>query len=144
MDLIASLPLLQIHITAVFATLAIVVVADTHGLLWIFGKLKTLSLQKMQLLHRATWIGLITIMLAGGSMFLGYSEYLLSLPAFRFKLFFIAALLVNAFFIGKHLTVATTATFASLPLKEKRALLISGAVSASSWIGAFISAQFLS
>lgn len=144
MDFIASLPLLQIHLTAVFATLTIVVVADTHGLLWIFGKLETLPRKRMELLHTATWIGLVTIMLAGGSMFLGYSEYLLSLPAFRVKLFFIAALLVNAFFIGKHLTVATSSPFASLSKKQRLTLLTSGAVSSASWIGAFTSAQFLS
>jgi hypothetical protein len=144
MDFIASLPLLQIHLTAVFTTLAVVAVADTHGLLWILGKLQTLPLNRMELLHRATWIGLIATMLAGGSMFLGYSEYLLSLPAFRVKLFFIAALLINAFFIGKHLTVATSSPFASLPQKQRLALLISGVVSSASWIGAFTSAQFLS
>jgi hypothetical protein len=144
MDFIASLPLLQIHLTAVFTTLAIVVVADAHGLLWILGKLQTLPQKKMELLHKATWVGLITIMIAGVSMFIGYPEYLLSLPAFRFKLLFIAALLVNAFFIGKHLTASSEAPFASLSPKQRSALLTSGAVSSASWIGAFVSAQFLS
>lgn len=144
MDIVASLPLLQIHVTAVFATLALVIYSDVHGLLWISGKKETLPKKRMELLHRAVWIGLIVIISAGFSMFISYPEYLLSLPAFQLKLTFIFFLLLNAFVIGKHLTVSYTRSFASLPKKEKFALLLSGAVSTIGWIGAFTCAQFLS
>lgn len=144
MEFIATLPLLQIHLTAVFTTLVIVIAADLHGLLFVSGKMKTLPLKRMKALHRATWIGIFFIILAGLSMFSSYSEYLLSLPAFRVKLVFIGALLLNAFFIGKHLIIAGQQPFASLSRKERFLLLASGAVSTVSWAGAFISAQFLS
>lgn len=144
MDILAALPLLQIHITAVFATLIAVVVADTHGLLWMLGKIKTLPKKRMELLHQTVWVGLFCIVAAGISMFLGYPEYLLSLPAFQFKALFVVFLLLNAFYIGGHLTIATQKSFPELTIKQKATLLISGAVSTIGWIGAYTCAQFLS
>ncbi len=144
MEFLQTLPLLQIHITAVFTTLTLVVAADSHGLLWILGKMQTLPEKRMRFFHYATWIGLVVIISAGASMFITYPEYLLSLTAFKFKMLFVAFLLVNAFFIGKHLHIATSQPFASLPFKEKRILLISGLVSTAGWIGAYTCAQFLS
>lgn len=143
MDFIATLPVLQIHVTAVFITLAVVIAADVHGLLWILGKKQTLPLKRMEFFHRAAWLGLIVIITAGFLMFISYSEYLLSLPAFKFKMLFVAMLLVNAFVIGKHLMIATKEPFASLSSKEKMTLIISGAVSTCGWIGAFVCAQLL-
>lgn len=144
MDIIAALPLLQIHIVAVFATLVLVITSDMHGLLWVLGKIKTLPKKRMGFFHRAVWVGLVCTIAAGFSMFISYPEYLLSLPAFRLKVFFILMLVTNAFFIGKHLTVATEKTFASLTTKERMVLLISGAISIFGWIGAYTCAQFLS
>jgi cytochrome bd-type quinol oxidase subunit 2 len=144
MDLITQLPLLQIHITAVFVTLMLVIVSDVHGLLWMLGKTEVLEKKRMTLLHRGVWIGLLCVMAAGFSMFISYPEYLLSLPAFQFKIVFIAMLIINAFFIGKHLRIAHEKTFASLTSKEKALLLVSGAVSTLGWIGAYTCAQFLS
>jgi hypothetical protein len=144
MDFLYSLPLLQIHLTAVFATLSLVVVADTHGLLWVLGKMSILPKRRMELLHRAIWIGLFCIVGAGVTMFSSYPEYLLTLPAFQLKMFFVAGLLLNAIFIGKHLNSAATRTFASLTGKERLILLLSGAVSTLGWIGAYTCAQFLS
>lgn len=144
MDFIASLPLLQIHVTAVFATIAVVVVSDVHGMLWLMGKLPTLPRKRMELLHKAVWAGLVCAIAAGFTMFLFYPDYLLSLWAFRFKVLFIAALLINAFLIGKHMRLAYTQSFASLSAREKRLLFISGAVSTLGWIGAYTCAQFLS
>lgn len=143
MNFIETLPLLQIHITAVFVTLGIVVIADSHGLLWVLGKLKTLPAARMNLLHWATWTGLAVILTAGVFMFLGYGDYLLTLTAFRFKLLFVFALLINAFVIGKHMHIASSTSFAELSKKERFTLLFSGAVSGVCWIGAFVSAQFL-
>jgi len=144
MDLITTLPLLQIHIAAVFSTLIIVIIADIHGLLWVLGKLQTISQKKLDLFHRLTWFGLIIIIVAGFLMFIGYPEYLLSLTAFKLKLVFLLFLVINAIFIGKHLTIASTRTFVSLSTKEKLQLSISGLFSVSGWIGAYSCAQFLS
>lgn len=143
MDFINTLPLLQIHVLSVFATLALVVVADVHGLLWVLGKMKTLPPRRMGFFHRATWIGLAIIITTGFFMFLNESSYLLSLPGFKLKMFFVLCLIINAFVIGTHMMIAITRTFSSLTLKEKMPLFISGGVSSISWIGAFILANFL-
>lgn len=143
MEFIYALPLLQIHVTAVFFTLAVVITADSHGLLWMLGKLQTLPHKRMEILHALAWIGLITIMLAGVTMFSTYSEYLLTLPAFQLKMTFVAFLVLNAIFIGKHLKIATVRSFASLPTKERILLLLSGIISTTGWIGAYICAQFI-
>ncbi len=144
MDLFNALPWLQIHVFAVFATLTLVVLADAHGFLWMIGKLRTLPHTRMEYLHRAVWVGLGVIFIAGFSMFLSYPEYLLTLPAFQLKILFVCMLAVNAFIIGKHLKVATATPFAELSSKEKTTLLLSGLASTSGWVGAYICAQFLS
>ncbi len=143
MEFTNALPLLQINLTAIFITLAVVVTADTHGLLWILGKMRVLPQTRMEVLHRLAWGGLIVIVLAGATMFSTYSEYLLTLPAFQLKMLFVLFLFLNAIFIGKHLQVATVRSFAELSPKERLPLLISGAVSTTGWIGAYICAQFI-
>lgn len=144
MDLLSSLPLLQIHLTAVFTTLVLVIISDIHALLWVTGKMKTLPYTRMRLFHRAVWVGLAFVISAGVSMFLSYPGYLLSLPAFQLKAIFILFLLINAFFIGKHLRIATERPFFELEKKQKIVLLISGLISLAGWIGAYTCAQFLS
>ena len=144
MEFLLSLPLLQIHISAVFTTLILVVISDVHALLWVIGKIPILPRKRMELFHKAVWLGLVVIVSAGLLMFSTYSEYLLTLPAFKIKMLLVVLLIVNAVFIGGHLQKATTYTFASLSRKEQIILLISGAVSSTGWIGAFIAAQFLS
>lgn len=143
MSFITSLPLLQIHIVAVMSTLIVVTIADLHGLLWILGKKQTVPHTRMHFFHYAVWTGLSVIILSGFFMFSSYSAYLLSLTAFKLKMVFVAFLLLNAVFIGKHLTVATMKPFQTLPKKEKMLLLISGGVSTMGWIGALICAQFI-
>jgi hypothetical protein len=123
MDFINNLPIQQIHVLTVFVTLAIVVMADIHGLLWILGKRQTLPRKRMGFFHRGAWAGVLVIILTGILMFVNESAELLSLPAFQLKMFFVLCLFVNAFFIGKHLMIATVSTIC--------------------WIGAFVTAQML-
>jgi len=144
MDLITSLPLLQIHITAVFTTLAFVIISDLHGMWWVLGKTQTLPQKRMRFLHYAVWVGLLITMSAGFCMFITYPSYLLSLPAFQLKLVFIGFLVINALFIGKHMQTACTQPWSTLSSKERKVLLLSGAVSTLGWIGAYTCAQFLS
>lgn len=143
MSFIAMLPLLNIHVTAVVITLTLVVVSDLHGLAWVFGMMQTLPARRMHFFHIAIWIGLLTVITAGFFMFIGYSDYLFSLLAFKIKMVCVAFLVLNAFFIGKHLTIATESPFKTLAAKEKFILLVSGAISTTGWIGALICAQFL-
>jgi hypothetical protein len=108
------------------------------------GLMRALPPRRTHLLHFGVWAGMCIIILAGMTMFLYSSSYYLSLPAFRIKMLFVAALLVNSFFIHTHLKISHNAAFADLPTRKKRELVLSGAVSALSWAGAFICGQLLS
>lgn len=143
LDVILALPLLELHIAAVFSTLALVIIADIHGLLWVLGRLHTLPLQRMILLHRLVSAGLIITIIAGALMFVGYAPYLVTLWAFRIKMLFVLMLVVNAFVIKKHLHIAAQHPFADLPHTTKITLVASGIVSSAGWVGALIAAQFL-
>ncbi len=143
MDFIFSLPLLPIHVFSVTLTLLLVIIADAHGALWLFGKMHTLPQKRMSYLHTAIWIGLIITIIAGALMFSTYPAYLLSLTAFRLKILFIVMLVVNAIFIGKHMRLAQEQPFSSLSKNEKLILIVSGIISTTGWIGAYTAAKFL-
>jgi len=131
---------LSIHGTTIFALVAIILYSDHLGLSWIQGKRETLPTKKMVLLHRLVWVGLAIMVASGVVLFLDLKDYLLTTPAFYVKMFFVATLVVNALFIGKFMRVATEKPFAVLSNNERLSLLISGAVSTISWIGAIIAA----
>lgn len=76
-------------------------------------------------------------------MFLTYQDYLLTVPVFYVKMGFVATLIVNAFFIGRMMHIASTQPFASLSRNKQVPLLISGVVSVVCWIGAIVSATLL-
>ncbi len=62
--------------------------------------------------------------------------YRLQDPAFYVKMGFVLVLVVNAFAIGKLSEVAAERSFSSLQASQKRTLLLSGVLSATSWVGA--------
>jgi len=143
LEFLASFPLANVHVTFVFITLGLVVLADSHGLLWLLGKLETLPRQRMELLHKLIWIGLSIVLISGGGMFLLYQEYLVNITAFWIKMTFVSALLINAFFIGKLAHKSYNRPFVLLTHEERMPMFISGAISTAAWIGAFLAAQFL-
>lgn len=143
MDFLNAIPWLTVHVTAVMMTLAIVIIADLHGFLWLIGKKETLPKARMELFHKLIWVGLGVTMFAGFMMFTSYPDYLLSLWAFRFKLLFVAVLVINAFFIDKHLGIASEMPFGAVPSADKKALMVSGAVSTLCWVGAYAMAKLL-
>ncbi|MEX0917865.1 MAG: hypothetical protein WDZ93_01810 [Candidatus Paceibacterota bacterium] len=134
---------LTVHITTVFALIATVVVTDVLGLLWVTGRLETLSRRTLTVLHRLVWVGLLIMIVSGATMFLSYKEYLLTVPAFYVKMGFVLTLVVNAFVIGRHMHIATVRSFAALSKEERRPLFISGAVSTTAWVGAVTAALML-
>ncbi|MFT5036754.1 MAG: hypothetical protein ACI9VM_000318 [Candidatus Azotimanducaceae bacterium] len=145
MEFLASIHyiLLPAHIVGVLITISIVVISDVYGSLWIIGKKEFLSKVLLHKLHISVWIGLIITSLAGFGMFLPYSEFLLTDPAFRIKVLFIAFLVINALVIKSHIHIPTVRSFASLARKERVPLLLRGIVSTTSWIGALIATQFI-
>jgi hypothetical protein len=65
---------------------------------------------------------------------------LLTLPLFQLKMGFVVALAINALCIGFFIKTATTTPYGALSMQQKAPLLISGAVSTLSWIGAITAA----
>lgn len=134
---------LTIHITTATALIGLVVATDLYGLLWVIGRRTTLSRRTLTVLHRLVWTGLTVMIASGGVMFLTYREYLLTVPAFFVKMGFVAALLINAVVIGRHLHLAAERPFAEVSRRERRSLYISGVVSTGSWVGAILAARML-
>ena len=132
-----------IHGLSFAFNILLVVISDAHGFLWMRGKLTVLPARRMKRLHQAIGVGLTVSVLTGAYLASTELAYLLTVPAFYAKLVFVAALVANAFVIGRHLTIATTTPYDGVAKDTKRTLVISGAVSTIGWIGAFIAAQFL-
>ncbi len=135
---------LWVHIGTVITLVAIVLYTDHLGLWWMLGKVPTLAAQKLRVLHRFVWIGLMLMLASGFTMFLSYKDFLLYTPIFFVKMFFVAVLVLNAFAIGKFVHVATEKPFGSLSKEERLPLFISGALSTLGWGGAIICGLILS
>ena len=133
----------KIHVTTVFILIALVVLADTLGFLWVLGKKETLDRRMLSRIHNAIWVGLGVMLLAGAIMAYPYFDYLRTLTPFLVKMGFVAALIINSFVIGKHIPITTERPYATLTREEKAPLFLSGAVSTISWAGAIIAATML-
>ena len=133
---------LSIHITSMIITIATVLVADTMGLLWWRGKVAILPALAMKTLHWMVFVGLVVSITTGALMASTGLSYLFSQPAFVIKLGFVLTLLINSFVIHRHLSLATTQSYYDLPDKSKRTLILSGAISTTSWICVLIASQF--
>lgn len=131
-----------IHVGAFFITIVAVIIADSSALAWMLGRKKLLEKKTLHLLHNIVNFGLLVIVVTGVLMFIPLQDYLLEVPVFMGKMVFVLALIINSFVIGKHVNLPTTRSYASLSKSEKIPLLISGAVSTMSWLGAFILAHF--
>lgn len=117
--------------------------ADHLGFLWIRGTLKTLDKNRVQSLHRNTWIGLAGMVITGVLLFIPMKEYLLMRPQFLLKMAFVFTLIVNGIVIGHLQKVSTTVSYSSLSVSQKIPLYISGVVSTVAWLGAALSALFI-
>jgi len=103
-----------------------------------------LSKKLFTLLHRIVSIGLVGMILSGGYMAYGYgTEVLLRNYVFSTKMLFVVVLVINAFFIGKHMHLAFDKEFKELTKKEKRSLISSGLVSTGSWVTIFVLGKIL-
>lgn len=135
--------LLPVHISAFVVTIVAVVLADLYALLWAIGKCPTLHRRYVVGLHYIVGTGLVTSIVSGVLMFWPLREYLITVEAFWVKIVFVVVLIINSFVISSHMYIPTTQTFSSLSPKERRPLLLSGAVSAISWITVFAAALLL-
>ena len=140
-----SLPeiVLPLHIFFLAISVVGIFFADSYGLAWFKGKIPILDMVKIKKYHDFVFAGLGALILTGFILFWPMREFLLNNTLFYIKMFFILALVVNGFFIGKLMVVATTRTYESLTNEEKFPLFVSGAVSTIGWISATVIAIVL-
>lgn len=135
--------ILTFHVGTFVVTLGAVLWADHYAFLWMRGTRETLDQKTMGRLHRIVWVCLLGMIMSGALLFYPYKEFLVTLFAFRFKMLCVLLLLVNSFAIHTLLPLATQKSFYALTQKEKIMLGVSGLVSTSAWIGAFVFANML-
>lgn len=126
----------DIHLMILGATALAILIADHDGVWYMLGKKQTLSLRRIMFLHRAVGVGLLGMIATGALMVGPYLLYFLKEEGFLLKMFFVAVLVVNSFYIGHIAHVAAERPFALLTPREKLSLMISGGASAMGWIGA--------
>lgn len=134
---------LPIHLLTLLFIAFYVFQADHMGFNWIRGKVPMLDKATVEKYHKRTWIGLIIMIISGIGLFWPGREVLLARPQFFIKMGFVLALFINSFVIGILSKTSTTKTYASLTFSQRLPLMISGAVSTISWLGAFALAFFL-
>ena len=131
-----------LHLLALAYAAWNIVHADHMGFNWMRGKMATLDSKMVAKYHHGTWLGLILAIITGTLAFLSVRSQVVY-PQFYIKMAFVTALVINSFVIGTLSKIPTIKTFASLSNKEKLPLLISGAVSTISWLGAAVMALFI-
>jgi len=135
--------ILPIHVGMAIGLVVLVVYADKLGISWMRGKTALLDEKKIKVLHRAVGVGLVGMIGTGAMLAYPYQSYLITLPAFQVKMFFVLVLIVNSFFIGKLMKIAIKHSFQSLSQKQKNTIYISGGVSTISWVIVIVAANLL-
>ncbi|MDB5225189.1 MAG: hypothetical protein JWL87_141 [Candidatus Adlerbacteria bacterium] len=135
--------ILYIHIAGLALAALGMLYADSQALAWLRGKKDVLLHQHILRAHHVVSVALSLIILTGLILFWPMRDYLLGQPLFWMKMAFVGALVINAFVIEKLMHLPTRGSFASLTKKQKIPLMLSGAVSAASWVGAAILALVL-
>ena len=135
--------MVTVHLTVLALTVVIILIADKQGLSWMRGKKEMINPKILHTLHVLMWVGLGLMITTGAIMASEYWEFLITDPAFRIKMVFVGALIINGLFIGGLSQVATTTPFRDLSMARKLPLFISGMVSFVGWIGAFIAANLM-
>ena len=135
--------LVTLHLIVLSITVIGVLLADHMGFQWIRGAKLTLDAKKLRLYHHWVGVGLTSMIITGFFLFWPKKDFLLTHPQFIVKMMFVAFLVINAFAISELLRVATVRTFASMTLREKIPLFVSGGISTVCWLGAIIGGFFL-
>lgn len=127
--------LVDLHLFTLGLTAVVILYSDYHGLSYFLGKKPVLSPAFVTWSHRLVWFGLLGMITTGALMLLPSWEYRLSDPAFYVKIGFVLMLIINGVAIGKLSKVASLQPFAHLTRDEQYTLILSGAISATCWIG---------
>lgn len=135
--------MLYAHLTILSATVLVILYTDHLGFRYLLGNIPVLDGRLMRRLHYTVGAGLIGMIVTGAWMAYPAFTALWELPLFKLKLGFVVLLALNAFNLGMALDVVTRTPFRDLPQAQKMRLLVGGALSAFSWIGACTCAVLL-
>lgn len=129
-----------IHLVTIALLVPTILYTDHLGLSWFRGVRHVLPKRTLVTLHRVIATGLVVMILSGLVLFRDASAYLLITPAFYAKVGFILVLVINSFFIGSLMRIATEHPYSEVSDSVRRMLFLSGAASAIGWVGAIVSA----
>lgn len=132
-----------IHVGSLCIAIFGIFLADKSAFAWLRGVRETLNERDIFVAHWIVTTGLCGLILSGLYLFWPLRAYLVGQPLFWLKMSFVLALVINSFFIDNLMHRAVQRSYASLSPRERRPLLISGAVSTICWIGAVAAALFL-
>lgn len=120
-----------------------ILMADHAAFQWLTHKRDVVSKRELWVSHWIVSIALAGLVLTGLYMFWPLRDYLLNQPLFWLKMAFVAALIVNSFFIEYLMHTAAHTPWRRLSISERVPFIISGGISTLSWVGAFLAAVTL-
>jgi hypothetical protein len=135
--------ILCIHIGALGVAALGMAYADHEAFAWLHGKKDRLLHRHLLVAHHVVAYALSAIIATGLLLFWPMRDYLLAQPLFWLKMGFVAAIVANSFAIERLMHVPTRASFRSLPRRQRLPLMVSGAISLGSWVGAGVLALIL-
>jgi hypothetical protein len=115
-----------------------ILMADHAAFQWLTNKRDVVGKRELFLSHWIVTLGLIGLVLSGLYLFWPVRDYLLGQPLFWLKMSFVAALIINSFFIEYLMHTASHTPWRRLSFGERVPFIVSGAVSTLSWVGAFL------
>lgn len=134
--------MVEVHLAVLIITAVGILWADHLGFQYFRGQRETLPARLISRLHYAVALGLVGMIATGAWIASDRWSYLMTQPAFFLKLFFVAVLVINAFFITALMRKATTTPFRALQPRERVVILVSGALSGMGWLGATVIGLF--
>lgn len=134
--------MVEVHLAVLLITAVGILWADHLGFQYFRGQRQTLPARLITRLHYAVALGLVGMIATGAWVASDRWTYLMTQPVFFLKLFFVAVLVVNAFFITTLMRKATTTPFLALAPRERLILMVSGVASGIGWLGAALIGLF--
>lgn len=132
-----------IHLIVAITTGLVVLYADEQALAWFLGKRERLDPRTTSFLHLAVTIGLASLLVTGGLLYVRAPAAFLSSALFIVKMIMVFALICNTYFIDRFSRIAISRPYALLSRRERLTLLVSGSVSFIGWATAFVSGLLL-
>lgn len=120
-----------------------ILAADHAAFQWLTHKRDVVGKRELFVSHWVVSLGLAGLVLSGLYLFWPMRDYLLNQPLFWIKMAFVAALIINSFFIEYLMHTASHTPWRELSMGERLPFIVSGGVSTLSWLGAFGAALLL-